>query len=253
MKSSVFFDVRVECDSEQFAHSYDLLEATFDESKLSPRSFFLSDFQLKLPDGISPFVMLSRFKHESAEQSCPIVSVVSGYYLMIDPIARLSVGFIEYLTTHPSFRYTQGHGTAMLAQFEAQMRQIAAQRYDHLLLIAGEVPNTMLNFKIHRGYRWPQGSIYFQPPIAYDFFTGEPQSDPVPFMLMIKTEGDPVASSIDTALLIQTVDAIYRERYGAPSGPSSAKVEALKDALLQQFVASVSAHGKEVPLVIPSA
>jgi len=236
--------IRIATVNSGFAAAYELLHSAFDPSELSDRSVFEADFQSTVP----PFVMFARFADPAQA-----ISVICGVYLRIAD--RVSIGFIEYLVTRRECR-SRGHGGALLAAFECEMMRMASARGDRLALILGESVPAILPFKVRHGYRWPVGSQYVQPPIAFDPVTGAPRAEPVPLTLMVKLT-DSTHTKISTSLLLSAVRTIYRTRYGfrAPQLALSEQADHVSQTAIGKLYAefSRSLRGAAIPLGIPPA
>jgi len=185
-----------------------------------------------------------------------MMAAISGCYLEIDDDTeadvRYSLGFIEYLAVHPDYRHGYGHGTALLQAFESEVRAIAAIRGDKLLGFFGEVEDELIPFKVNRGYRWPEGSIYQQPPIAFDPISGLPAQIPVTLNLMIKLAHSP-SDVIDRSLLTRSVRTIYQTRYGVHdrlvSDEAHINVQTVLDHLLAQFAETLITSNRGISLI----
>jgi GNAT superfamily N-acetyltransferase len=144
-----------------------------------------------------------------------IVSVVSGNYMSLDQVGRagLGIGVVGYLATRERFRGRGGHGTALVRAFEQRAAALASSRGERLRLIVLEAAPGSTGFWTKRGYRWPEGTHYFQPPLDFDPVTGAPRHREVPELLMVKLWDQPEAQAIETALLKDVVQTVFRNWY----------------------------------------
>jgi hypothetical protein len=220
----------------RFWQCYELLRQTFSEAELSPEWEWTEQLRgsAEREDDCPP-IMLSRsfqvsgrhvydrggrltsFGFDPLTVTDGIVSVVSGSYMSLAQVGRpgLGIGVMGYLATRERFRGGGGHGSALVRAFEERAAALASGRGERLLLIALEAATGSTGFWAKRGFRWPEGTQYFQPPLEYDPVTGAPRHREVPELLMVKLRDQPDAQVIETALLRDVVQTVFRNWYSA--------------------------------------
>ena len=191
-------------------------------------------------------------------QSNHIVSVISGNYIDLsdDPQVDQAIGAIGHLATRSHYRRGQGHGSALVKEYEREIEEIALTRGQELAVVVLEAEADSVGFWAKCGYQWPVNSWYAQPPLVFDPVTGERCSDEVPEILMLKVLGEPSASQIDRTLLVDAIHRLYQRWYMPDKAAFSAS--AMKRAedyvfgkIFKRFLASLPAAGKPVPLGAP--
>ena len=233
--------------AEHFASCYRLLRESFASVELDSESSILADLvgQTELKRA-SQYLMLARTG--SPDDSDSVISLIAGCYLRLDTAEfdGQGIGFIEYLVTRRAFRQ-HGYAGSLLSRFEYEMQQIAASRGERLRLILGEVEPELMPFKRKRGYRWPMGSHYAQPPVAFDPLTGVPLTAEVPKRIMVQSWGMPIHSR----LLSSAVEVVFRERYLPRDFERQAALNAetyIMERIYAPFVASLVSEGDHIVL-----
>jgi GNAT superfamily N-acetyltransferase len=231
--------------ADRFAECYALLQETFHAAELNSASEMLANLTANGDCGQPDrSFMLARFSQEPDPGT--LIALISGFYLPLnDPEhAGHGIGFIEYLVTRPEFR-RQGHASHLLRSLECALQECALSRGERLTLVLGEVEPWMVPFKVKRGYRWPRGSRYCQPPITYDLRTGRPLSPPLPKLLMVKWWNDP----LEAGLLLSALEVIFRSRY-VPKNASPPVVRQILAGIMENiytpFARSLCLDGKRV-------
>jgi len=274
-----FFNLRVWEPDERFDQCYELMRVTFGEGELESRERYVEMVRsLKDEHHPYPLVMIGRFWHASGPQlydasgqlvqfdfnplaiTDNIVSVISGNYMAMQVSQRQGegIGAIGHLATRDRFRRGQGHGTALLKAFEQEVEMVATMRGERMRLIILEAQADSWWFWAKRGYRWPAGTRYSQPPLDFDPLTGERRFDEVPELLMVKVWDDLAATHVDSKLLMDAVRTIYQNWCLAKT--ASYSTEAARRArdyvfgkVFAEFVASLPPGGKPVVLREPPA
>ncbi len=232
--------------------------------------------RLNEPGNTYPFVMMGRLWRASGPQEYDlagrlvrfafdpltvtesIVSSISGHYMSLQPVGRSkqSIGAIGNLVTREQFRGGQGHGTELIQAFEQESARIAAGRGERLELYVLEAQEESQGFWYKRGYRWPSGTRYAQPPLEFDPTTGERLHNEVPETLMVKIPGKPDTTSVDARLLTDAVRIMYlnwclAETKTYPVVAARRAEEYVMGKVLGEFRDSLPARGASVPLVTP--
>ena len=260
-----------------------LLRESFEPDVLDPKErMVLMLERLRDPGNTFPFVLMGRFWRVSGPQHYDtagglthfdfdplaategIAASVSGHYMTMQPVGRPgeSIGALGNIVTRERFRRGQGHGTALTDAFEREMVRIAAARGETLRLYILESEEDSQGFWYKRGYRWPQGTRYAQPPLEFDPQSGERLHDEVPETLMVKMAGARDATSVDAELLTAAVRVMYLNwclaatvgTFGErPFPPAAAKraEEYVLGKVLGEFRASLPADGRPIALVKP--
>lgn len=279
LEPDTFYNIPITEPDERFEQCYELLRLTFNEDELGPREVYLKGFRLlkKAPDAPLP-VRIGRFwqalgpqqYHASGQLQSfgfdplvlteSVMSEINGTYMSMEGSQRTheSLAAIGHIATRSHFRRGHGHGTAVLKAFEQEVEMFARERGDKLQLIVLESQADARGFWSKRGYRWPVGSYYVQPPLAFDPITGEPLYDEVPEYLMVKIWNEPEATQIDSQLLTDAVHTMYQNWY--LRGTATYEPEAAKRAIdyvfgkdFAAFVASLPPGGEPVPLQEPAS
>jgi hypothetical protein len=274
-----FSNLRIGKPDERFEQCYELLHMTFDEDVLDPKSTFAANlalyekeqhptppiivgrfWQVSGPQQYDPTGQLKSFGFDPLTITNSVAGVISGNYMSMVPALRqnASMGAIGHLATRRHLRRGGGHGTALLQAFEQEVSALAAARGETLQVILLEAETDSWQFWAKRGYRWPAGSRYCQPPLEFDPVTGERFHDEVPELLMVKLCQDPLATHIDTKLLLDAVHTMYQNWCVPETTLATFTAEAAQRAtdyvfgkVFAEFEASLPPNGEPVALVKP--
>ncbi|MBX3063120.1 MAG: GNAT family N-acetyltransferase [Anaerolineae bacterium] len=269
-----FLSDRYTSPSPAFEQGYHLLSKILDADVIDPIEFFRN--RLRVPDPAAmTFIMMRRywqtqgaceyddegqlthFDYDPDNITEHTVSVITGDYISFSRIARYgySMAGIGQLVTRTGEQWRgQGHGTALVRAFEAECEKMAQARGEQMKTYLVESEGDAQRFWAKMGYRWVVNSRYYQPPIDWDYETGERRFDEVPELLMIKVVGQPDSQSIDSQLLRDTVRATYLDWYIPIKASPIAreKIEAyVFDKLYADFEDSIENYGDTVPLSLP--
>jgi hypothetical protein len=272
-----FSNVKISHPDVRFEQCYELMHTTFGEAELEAREVYLDSLESQQKEHHpSPPIMIGRFWHVSGSQQYDvsgqlrkfdfdpltmtdsIAGSISGSYMSLLPQSKEGIGAIGHLTIRSNFRRKGGHGTALLQAFEQEARATAAARGENLQLIVLEAQKGSWQFWAKRGYRWPAGSQYFQPPLEFDPLTGERLHDEASELLMVKMLHNPSATHIDAGLLRDTVYTLYQNWFLAKTATAPFTKEATQRAtdyvigkVFAAFIASLPPAGEPVPLQDP--
>lgn len=274
-----FYDVRALRPDLVFDLCDTLLRETFDPAEYEPKERFARMVErLGDPGNTWPIVLMGRFWRVSGPQEYDvagrlvrfgfdplavtesIVASVSGHYMSLQPVGRAgeAIGALGNIATRMRFRGGQGHGTALTEAFEREMVRIARERGETVRLCILESQDDSQGFWYKRGYRWPQGTRYAQPPLEFDPRTGERLHDEVPETLMVKLAGagGPDAAVVDAELLTAAVRIMYlnwclAETRKFPPAAAKRAEEYVLGKVLGEFRASLPPGGQPVALVKP--
>lgn len=266
-KPSRFHNRRVfEYRDPSFSQCYALMEATFSKDVLDlkhtympqllplsnppslvmyGRFFRLSGSVIYTPEG-----RFAHFEYHPINVSEHVVSIMSGNYLRMDETR--SIGAIGHTATRNKFKM-QGHAKGLVTEFEKSLKEMAEELGQKLVVILLEAQKDSRPFWTRLGYRWPENSLYYQPPIQF-LENGEPMYDEVPELLMVKILGEPEATTIDKNLLCDAVKTMYKAWY-FPKGLSpeaSLRAEEYVMKLYHMFELSLEAHEDRVSLAVPT-
>ncbi|MBX3063121.1 MAG: hypothetical protein KF726_09100 [Anaerolineae bacterium] len=269
-----FVTRQVEDVDAQFEEWYELQRVTFDPSVLSPRENYVQGVRHRSTTGTPRTAVrlcrsfrVSGAHHYDADgklvkfQFDPLavvesaVCIISGGYIDLRSVGRpqdASAG-IGHMATRVHFR-RKGHAQAVTRQFEEEIAAIAEANGQTLKVILLEAEPGSRPFWASCGYRYPAGSRYYQPPIDFNLDTGERLFDEVPELLMGKVFATTSAESIDKALLMDAVKALYQRWYGG-EGNNPEATQKIQDyvfgKLFEDFASSLSSEDSRIPLVMP--
>ena len=194
---------------------------------------------------------LKRFGYSPLTSSRHIAGVISGDYIALDDATCM--GAVGQAATRNAMR-GKGHANALIEAFEQEIYAMAAQRNQHPSLMILESEPTAREFWAKRGYRYPDGAKYVQPPLDYDEHTGEPKMQAVEEMLMVKLLSNTESNTIDKEVLKKAVYTLYDYWY-SPAGLNGQVTEKIRhylfDDLYASFVASLPQNSDPIPLVRP--
>lgn len=268
-----FAEDRFLSPSPAFEQGYQLLATILDADVIDPIDFFRA--RLRVDPAAMTFIMMRRywqtqgaceydkdghlthFDYNPSNVTEHTVSVITGDYISFDKIGRSgeSMAGIGQLATLAGGQWRgQGHGTALVRAFEAECDKMAQARNETMKTYLVESEGDAQRFWAKMGYRWVVNSRYFQPPIDWDYETGERHFDEVPELLMVKVIGQPNSQSIDSQLLRDTVRATYLDWY-TPKQASPIATEKINayvfGKLYTDFEQSIANYGDSVPLSLP--
>ncbi|HEX6798912.1 MAG TPA: hypothetical protein VF116_14475 [Ktedonobacterales bacterium] len=272
-----FYDVRAMRPDLIFEQCDTLLRENFEPDVLDPKErMVLMLERLADPTHTFPIVLMGRFWRASGPQEYDaaghltrfgfdplavtesIAASISAHYMSLQPVGRPgeAIGAIGNIVTRARFRGGQGHGTALTEAFERETVRIAQERGETVRLYILESEEDSQGFWHKRGYRWPLGTRYAQPPLEFDPQTGERLYDEVPETLMVKMAGQPDAIEVDAELLTAAVRIMYldwclAETKTYPLAARKRAEEYVLGKVLGEFRASLPPDGQPVPLVKP--
>ena len=272
-----FYDARAMTPDLIFDQSDALLRASFDPAELEPKARFAAMIErLRDPNHTWPLLLMGRFWRVSGPQRYDaagrlvrfgfdpltvtegIAAAVCGHYMSLQPIGRPaeSIGALGNIVTRERFRRGQGHGSALTEAFEREMLRVAQARGETLRLYILESQDDSQGFWYKRGYRWPRGTRYAQPPLEFDPASGERLHDEVHETLMVKLPGQPDAATVDAELLTAAVRIMYlnwclAETKKFPPAAAQRAEEYVLGKVLGEFQASLPPGGQPVALVKP--
>ncbi|HLV97670.1 MAG TPA: hypothetical protein VKT82_03235 [Ktedonobacterales bacterium] len=269
---SQFVNQRIMTPGTQLDQCYELLSMALGEDILDPKDAYAGPLLAERPPGVPlDYTMIGRFWSVSGlQQYSPngtlmkyhfdpltvtnsVAAVVTGNYIALEKHPGLGIGGIGQAASRPGMR-GQGHGKFVVEAFEAEMSRIAAASGQQLCLMVLEAEEASRPFWAGRGYRYPIGTRYKQPPIDYDRVTGKPLFPAVPELLMVKPIGDDTDEAVDRALLIDAVHSLYNKWYMFDYIPEKARPEAeayVFGTLFRDFLDSLPPGDGPVPLVLP--
>jgi hypothetical protein len=272
LNPGVFVNLSIEDVNADLDQTYELLSSTFDETVLGPKEGYVAGIRARRQQaGPHTSALLSRFwqvlglhdydrdgrlrvfRFDPLASTRHIASVIGGSYFTVSDRPGEGFAGIGHLATVPG-RRRGGHARAITDEFERRMHSLAAHRGERLQAIILESERMSRPYWYRMGYRWPRGSVYFQPPMDFDHETGEALLPAVPECLMLKvTNGD--SATIRRDLLLDIVRALY-DRWYLPRSASPAAQAAISaylfDGLLGDFAASLP-DGDDIPLDEPPA
>jgi hypothetical protein len=253
-----------------FDQCYALLSAILDADILDPKEAFAQAITADLEPGeVNTYALIGRFWTVSGTQTydvggqlvhftydpltttTSVAAAITGDYIPLNKTPGAGIGAVGQAASRAAMRGS-GHGKHVSDAFEAEMKQIASARGEELKLLILESEAGAREFWSRRGYRWPSGVRYVQPPIEFDLTTGEPLLKPVPELLMVKPVAD--SQEIDRHLLVDAVESMYRQWYlpEAESDAASARIESLvMGDLFGEFLASLPPEGEPIRLEMP--
>jgi hypothetical protein len=267
-----FVNLRITTPNIQLNQCYELLSAALGEDILDPKETYMrllltdrspgepldylmvgrfwsvSGLQQYSPDGT-----LTKYHFDPLTVTKSVAAVVTGDYISLEKHKGLGIGGLGQAASRSGMR-GQGHGKFAVEAFEAEMIHIAAAHEQQLCMMILEAEMTSRRFWAGRGYRYPIGTRYMQPPIDYDRVSGRPLFPAVPEMLMVKPLGSSMGSSIDRELLIDAVHSLYNKWYLFDYIPHKARPEAeayVFGTLFKNFLDSLPLGDGPVPLVLP--
>lgn len=264
-----FFNERITEADAKFHQCYHLMTLILDPDVIDP----IDSFEEALATSVSleslSLVMLGRYWLVSGSQtydedghlkqfdynpltsSRHIASVITGDYISLDEGSCM--GAVGQAATRNAMR-GKGHANALVEAFEQEIYSMAMRRKQRLMLMILESEPSAREFWAKRGYRYPDGVKYVQPPLDYNEDTGEPMMRAVEEMIMVKLISDIVSDKIDKDLLKKAVHTLYDYWY-SPSGLNEHVTEKIRrylfDDLFSSFVASLPNNLDTIPLVHP--
>jgi hypothetical protein len=265
-----FINVEVTEPNIIFEQSYDLLMNTLDPDVVDEKEAFI-DFLGNSVSEQGQYVLMSRLSNVAGDHrygpdgnliqfgyapgttTINVAGVVSGNYLVLENHPGLAIGGLGQAASRKAMR-GQGHGKQVVDAFEAKLQSIASERGETLALIVLEAESSARDFWARRGYRWPQGSQYMQPPISFDSATGLPNFEAVPELLMVKLVQP--ANTIERNFLIDVVRTLYNNWYIPGDVPDSMRAsiwDYVFGDLFESFVKSLPEGVELIPLEKPLA
>ncbi len=196
---------------------------------------------------------LVHFTYDPLTITTSVAATISADYILLNATPHSGIGAVGQVASRATMR-GQGHGKQIVDVFETEMQRIAAARKEELKLLILEAEAGAREFWASRGYRWPAGVRYVQPPIRFNLVTGEPLAKPVPELLMVKPLVNGNDQEIDRQLLIDAVQSMYRQWYlpEADSDAASARIESLvMGKLFSEFIASLPPDDAPIRLELP--
>ncbi len=265
-----FFTVRLSQPDSYFEQAYALLQSIFSMDVLSERDAYVSGLSGK--KGHSNWIAIGRFWRVSGDHSYDsagnlvrfrfdplsatesIASYIEGSYMPLKDGTGRAIAGIGYLVTRLAMQRGKGHGSVLVQVFEEELRTLAGHYGERLELIVLESEADARPFWYRKGFYYPQGSAYMQPPMRFDDDTGEPLSDAVPELLMVKPCGEGQVQSMRRDRLIELVRFLYQSWYVSDCNNEMATERQrafVLDELLGKFEASLPESVQDVPLVEP--
>lgn len=269
-RPGVFYQQPLTVFDERIEQVYELLRLTFDHDVLESREVYRRGFRDQSAGehgGIvwgrffrvlgshqyTPAGQLERFGFDRLTVTEGIVGTIMGSCIPMND--RDMVAGLGYLAVREGFQRLYGHGSLLLQAFEQQALDLASRQGRRLLLIMLESENGAAPYWFKRGYRWPNGSRYSQPALHRDPSTGAALTPPAPKRFMVKCPDDPEAASIDPALLLVGLRALYDEWYipddDAPPKASQRIRAEVFDNLFAEFEQSLMVENRRVALLYP--
>jgi hypothetical protein len=269
-----FFNANVTEPGPGFDQCYFLLREILEKAVVGPKGHFADSLSPR-PElaGLHPFIVIGRFWQVSGPQNYAstgrllhfdydplvqtqgIASTISGDYMTLDSTTYVGegIGTLGQMVTREGLR-RGGHGSSVNRAFEQKVSQIAASRGEQVRLFLLEAEDRARQFWYNQGYRYPQGSHYVQPSIAYDPETGEGLFPEMTELIMIKPCRAEDAESIEIGLLLDTMKTMFENWY-IPDYLSEAARQRVTDhvinRLLPDFAATLVTVEGRVPLVAP--
>lgn len=168
---------------------------------------------------------LRNYHYDPGKSTRRVMSFTEGSYMPIldsgFKATGASMAAIGYTATLELFR-RKGHGTATVRNFERAASSISRERKERFYGIVCESEKRSLGFWDKKGFLWPVGSSYFQPPIAFDNSTGKGLYNEVRETLDIKPRNG--KKTMRRELLTDIVRTIYYYWY-APKGAHQGKAD----------------------------
>jgi GNAT superfamily N-acetyltransferase len=248
----MFENVRITRTGGRFHQCYALLSEELGPEVLEPKKSLEEKLIAQsIPGAEQNYVMIGRFGSAS-DSVHPPAAVVSGEYMPLENHPGSGMGAVGQAVTHQALR-GQGHGTSAVALFEAAIAAAAAARGEKLQLMILESKSQARNYWVQRGYRYPLGTEYTQPPMDYDKETGIPLYPAMPELLMVKVLGAPNATEVERSLLVDAVRTLYHVWYIPDQIPDAARPEVEENiqTLFEQFLASLPTGDGPIPLGAP--
>ena len=248
----MFENVRITRTGGRFDQCYALLSEELGPEVLEPKKSLEEKLMAQsLPGAEQNYVMIGRFGSAS-DSVDPLAAVVSGEYMPLVNRPGSGMGAVGQAVTHQALR-GKGHGTSALVLFEAAIAAAAAARGEKLQMMILESKSQARNYWYQRGYCYPLGTEYWQPPVDYDKETGKPLYPAMPELLMVNVYGAANATSIDRSLLIDAVRTLYHVWYMPDQIPVAARPEVEQNiqALFERFLESLPPDDSPVPLSAP--
>jgi GNAT superfamily N-acetyltransferase len=264
-----FREFRIKQADARMEQGYELLRNTFAPSVLSPRERYVRRYSV-VPDQPRSSVWLTRifevsgharydtdgnlcqFTFDPLHFSTNIAASISGSLMEIEEQPGRAIAGIGYLATRPAMR-KHGHGRALIKAFEEAITALASLRGLALEMLILEAENRARTFWGNCGFLTPANSVYMQPPIMFDQDTGDPVSETVTEMIMVKPLKAAIPGTIPRDLLDAVMHTVYFGWYGGGSNPQAqAKIGAYIEGLHHAFMESVASWGDEIPLSQPS-
>jgi hypothetical protein len=245
----VFENVRITGAGERFDQCYALLSTELGPEVLEPKKSLEEKLMAQARPGAEQnYVIIGRLGSGS-DRVHPPAAVVSGEYMPLENHPGSGMGAIGQAVTRAALR-GKGHGSSAMASFEAEVTAAAVARGEKVQLMILESKLQARDYWHRRGYRYPLGTDYWQPPMDYDKVTGKPLYPAMPELLMVKLSGAPNVTQIDRGLLVDAVGTLYHVWYLPEHIPEAAwpEVGANIKALFERFAGSLPPGDGPVPL-----
>jgi hypothetical protein len=248
--------VRLDAPGELLDAGYRLLEHVFDPAVLDAKSTYvelLSPGGLQL-DGFKLLCLAGLFECDGANV---MAGMAAGNLMWIDRETRTLQLAIGNIATSPGLKAAgfRGVGSTLLAAaFDFAQAEASSQGGEVAYSVAEAEPES-LGFWTKRGYLWPRGVEYLQPPLEFEE-DGRRIYDEVPETLLVRPLGASDPQSIDADVLRKIVLGIYRN-WAIETNRSLLSAEAIAAAeayvmndVFPKVDATIPRHGR-VPLTNP--
>lgn len=190
--------------------AYNLLARVFDPAVLDSKQTYLEQLSsggLCL-DGFPLICVAALFEHGSEEI---LAGFLSSNLMWIDRSKGLLQLAIGNIGTSPKLIETgfRGVGTALLNSAIELGKSFASSCSAELSYSVAEAELASLGFWKKRGYLWPEGLKYLQPPLEFDA-SGDPIHEEVPETFLCLPLAKQSSDTIETSVLRQMIQSIYR-------------------------------------------
>jgi len=276
-----FFEVRITEPNERFDECYKLMTHIFKLNVIDPKERYINWLESTREGSLEfPYVLVARILRVEGNHKYDldgnlikfgldtnvvterIVSFASGNYMPIwkkgKGRTKEGIGAIGHLATVKKFRKDKrySHGTRILNHFIKIMEEIARKRGERLLAIALEAGDESKGFWYKKGFRWPENTVYAQPPLIFNLTTGKPKFDEVPQYLMILNRDH--TDKISKELVLDIVRTMYYywciKKYESVKNGQTKRAIAgyIWGKVFKRFVRSVKEYeGKNIRLISP--
>jgi PAS domain S-box-containing protein len=199
---------RLTSQGELLDRGYELFERVFDPAVLDRKEVYLKRMT---PEGLGerdllPFFMIA---YADIDNTRLVLGFLSSDLMWIDGDAEHAFLAVGNIATSPLLKVhgVRGVGSLLLDAAIAMAKAEAVKDKRGLLCVATEAETASLGFWRKRGFRWPVGCHYLQPPLEYDE-EGTPHYREVPeTLLLAPIEMNP--ESVSAELVRGIILAIY--------------------------------------------